>query len=101
MTNKTKIKVLEKAIKLLSGREGAKRWCKGSMAVDKDGQPVDEGCKEAVKFCAVGAILRSQKNREDFSLWDDFDGLSITNDNKGRGAALRVMRKRLKELQAK
>lgn len=112
MSAKTKIKVLEvleKAIAFLSGKAGAKRWCKEALARNKDGVSCDIAAKDKpVKFCAIGAILKFQPKRSLMDLWFELDefvgldeaGLSVVNDTKGRGAALRVMKSYKKKLEA-
>lgn len=101
MTNKTKIKVLEKAIALISGPEGKKRWCQGHFGEDKKGNRLSLRHHQPVRFCAAGAILWSQTDKGDNSLWFEFNpSLTKINDTQGRGAALRAMRKHLKMLKA-
>lgn len=44
---------LEAALKLL---KGGKRWCRGSLAQDKDYTSVSPRQKDAYQFCAIGAM---------------------------------------------
>lgn len=47
-----KIAILRKALNLLK----TKGWTKNYEAVDKNGEEVDPRSKEAVSFCAIGAV---------------------------------------------
>lgn len=42
----------------------AQRWCQGTHACDANGEVVSPLEKEAVSFCALGAVLAVQKKKE-------------------------------------
>lgn len=107
MTKAQKIKIVDKLLEFFGGREGAKRWCFGGVAQDKDGNYTRERDKNAVRWCLVGGIRKLSKSftfEKDLSrfCYDKYDLLLGTyNDAKGRGAVLRLLRSYKKSLEAK
>ncbi len=106
MTNKQKIRELDRVLALLGGPDGAKRWCQGMNAQDKDGHTIKCESKKAVRFCAVGALRRTKAGRELYveiscALCATPDQcISYINDEQGRGAVLRFLRSYKKKLEA-
>ena len=45
-----------------------KGWCQGAQALDDVGVAVKPASREAVRFCAYGAIQSSQGNTDDWTL---------------------------------
>lgn len=104
LTKKEKIKILDKTLALLGGREGAKNWCKNALARDASGDQCEEKSKYAKRWCIAGTLCKFGG----FELWLEIDrkagrgkALSFINDEDGRGAALKVLRAYKKELEAK
>lgn len=101
-----RIQVLEKALQLIGGREGAKRWAQQVMAIDKSGKDVDATSKRAVRWCAAGALTKHGPVGE--KIWSEINSallngrnttLATVNDNEGRGAVLKLLRNYKKKLE--
>ncbi len=100
-----RIQVLEKALQLIGGRDGAQRWCQQVMARDKKGVAVDEDSKRAVRWCAAGAL--SKFGFHGTNVWGAINAelikkgstLATLNDTEGRGAVLRVLRSYKRKLE--
>ena len=88
-----KLEVLRGAREIIADES---RWCIGTSAVDKYGDPVEAQSQEAERFCAIGALARVGDDdvvikicasiglREGHTLW-------FINDNRGREAAIAAL----------
>ena len=101
-----RIRVLEKVLQLIGGRDGAKRWCQAAMAKDSRGESVDADDRKAVMWCAGGALTKFGATGD--SVWSEINTkliskgkttLAILNDTAGRGAVLRVLRSYKRKLE--
>src|ERR1043166_4580514 len=54
MAKPLKVQIIERAKELIQDES---HWCRGYLAVDADGNSVDPTGSEAVKRCALGALL--------------------------------------------
>ena len=54
MAKPLKVQIIERAKALIQDQS---QWCKGYLAVDADGNSADPTGSEAVKRCALGALL--------------------------------------------
>lgn len=61
MHTQTTYDLVNDVIELLSDRS---RWCKGHFAMNNRGFPVDYDHPAAVRYCVMGAFLRSKKSLE-------------------------------------
>ena len=115
MRNKRVLGLLEKAYNTIKSH---KRWCDGSVAVDKYKNTVDVKDKCAVAYCATGSLeLHSQGPGS--STYDDsvyylndvseqlfgqtknaYDIITV-NDNLGHKATLKVFQTAIKQLKKK
>lgn len=94
--------------------EGRKRiesgWCKGCMAVDKNGKEVEPHSSKAVKWCALGAIVATRQKTHLVVVAEErlkkhlprgFKYIAKYNDSLKRGKApiLRLYDKAIGELE--
>jgi hypothetical protein len=54
MAKPLKVQIIERAKELIQDQS---QWCRGYLAVDADGNSADPTGSEAVKRCALGALL--------------------------------------------
>lgn len=104
MTKARQIKVIDKVLALIGGRDGAKRWCKKATAQDVAGHWVDARDKRAVRWCVLGALEKVTSSSEIIRTVLSATGTTGTNlitlnDTQGRRAVLKALRKYKKELQ--
>lgn len=95
--------VIERALEILE-----KGWCREAYAEDVDGWPVSPYSKQAVAFCAEGAIKRATQEMlgpgrsriaariirqiDHMCAIENKEALLVINDDEGQVAAMGVMR---------
>ncbi len=68
--------ILAKALKLISDE---RKWCKGELALNKNGSFVKPRSKNAIKWCVVGAICKMSGTYHEAR--DSIDLCEIANNN--------------------
>jgi hypothetical protein len=97
MAKPLKFQIIERAKELI---QDERRWCKGSLAVDASGRSIDPTSSEAIRRCALGALIAAAYQLTNNTLWAQelaenalkpLYGAStvvLTNDHQGHAAVL-------------
>jgi hypothetical protein len=97
MAKPLKLQIIERAKELI---QDERHWCRGYLAVDASGISVDPTSREAVRRCALGALIaaayqltNSRLRAQDLAnnalrSLTGWNGLVPTNDHRGHAAVL-------------
>jgi len=97
MAKSLKFQIIERARKLIQDES---QWCRGYLAVDAHGDSADPISREAVRRCALGALIAATYQLTNNRSWGYELALSalrpicgsntvvLTNDHRGHAAIL-------------
>src|SRR5919106_1906521 len=97
MAKPLKLQIVQTAKELIQDEQ---HWCRGYLAVDDYGLPVDPAGPDAVKRCALGALIAAAYQLSNNKVWADELALNalrplcgtntimLINDQRGHAAVL-------------
>jgi hypothetical protein len=96
MAKPLKLQIIERAKELI---QDERHWCRGSLAVDASGRSTDPTSSDAVRRCALGALIAAAYRLTNNTLWAQElaenalrplygANLVLTNDHQGHAAVL-------------
>jgi hypothetical protein len=97
MAKPLKFQIIERAKELIQDEH---HWCRGYLAVDASGVSADPTSREAVRRCALGALVAAAYQLTDNTFWAQelaenalrplygANTLVLTNDHQGHAAVL-------------
>jgi hypothetical protein len=107
MARPLKVQIIERAKELI---QDERHWCRGYLAVDARGVSADPTGAEAIKRCALGALMAAAYQLTTNKFWADelavnalrpFCGsntIVLTNDHRGHGATIALFDEALAQL---
>ena len=97
MAKPLKLLIIERAKELI---QDERHWCRGSLAIDASGEPIDPTSREPVRRCALGALVAAayQLTNNKALCYDwainalrplcGSNTIVMTNDHRGHAAVL-------------
>jgi hypothetical protein len=97
MAKPLKLQIIERAKKLI---QDERHWCRGYLAADASGRSTDPTSSEAIRRCALGALIAAEYQLTNNTLWAQelaenalrplygANTLVLTNDHQGHAAVL-------------
>jgi hypothetical protein len=97
MAKPLKFQIIERAKELI---QDERHWCRGYLAVDASGRSTDPTSRDAVRRCALGALIAAAYQLTNNTLWAQelaenalrplygANSLVLTNDHQDHAAVL-------------
>jgi hypothetical protein len=107
MARPLKLQIIEKAKELI---QDERHWCRYYLAIDDDGLAADPTSEQAVKYCALGALLAAAYQLTNNETWArelarnalrplcGSDTLVLLNDQHGHAAVLALFEEAIAKL---